>query len=85
MDNFVRLDFSAVLVDLPLGTPVGGGMGNVVESEQTPNDDGGMEEEPSSVSSASLEITESDQESGEKSLSEVEERENKIGSGNIKN
>ena len=81
MDNFVRLDFSAVLVDLPLGTPVGGGMGNVVESEQTPNDDGGMEEEPSSVSSASLEITESDQESGEKSLSEVEERENKIGIG----
>ncbi len=81
MDNFVRLDFSAVLVDLPLGTPVGGGMGNLVESEQTPNDDGGMEEEPSSVSSASLEITESDQESGEKSLSEVEERENKIGIG----
>ena len=63
MDNFVRLDFSPVLVDLPLGPPMGGGMGNVVEPEQTPNTDGGMGEESSSVSAGSPEVTESDEES----------------------
>ena len=34
MDNFVRLDFSPVLVDLPLGPPMGGGMGNVVSQSK---------------------------------------------------
>jgi hypothetical protein len=81
MDNFVRLDFSAVLVDLPLGSPMGGGMGNVVELEQAPNADGGMGEESSSVSAGSPEVTESDEESGEESSSEVGERENQIGIG----
>ena len=57
MDNFVRLDFSAVLLDLPLGFPKGGGTGNVVEPEQTPNADGGMGEESSSVSAGSPEVT----------------------------
>ena len=80
MDNFVRLDFSPVLVDLPLGPPMGGGMGNVVEPEKTPNADGGMGEESSSVSAGSLEVTESDEEFGEESSS-VGERENIIGIG----
>ena len=80
MDNFVRLDFSPVLVDLPLGPSMGGGMGDVVEPEQTPNADGGMGEESSSVSSGSPEVTESDEESGEESSS-VGERENMIGIG----
>ena len=81
MDNFVRLDYSPVLVDLPLGPSMGGGMGDVVEPEQTPNADGGMGEESSSVSSGSPEVTESDEESGEESSSEVEEQENIIGIG----
>ncbi len=80
MDNFVRLDFSAVLLDLPLGFPKGGGTANVVEPEQTPNADGGMGEESSSVSAGSLEVTESDEEFGEESSS-VGERENIIGIG----
>ena len=80
MDNFVRLDFSAVLLDLPLGFPKGGGTANVVEPEQTPNADGGMGEESSSVSAGSLEVTESDEEFGEESSS-VRERENIIGIG----
>ena len=80
MDNFVRLDFSPVLVDLPLGPSMGGGMGDVVEPEQTPNADGGMGEESSSVSSGSPEVTESDEEFGEESSS-VGERENIIGIG----
>ena len=80
MDNFVRLDFSPVLVDLPLGPPMGGGMGNVVEPEQIQNTDGGMGKESSSVSAGSPEVTESDEESGEES-SLVGERENIIGIG----
>ena len=80
MDNFVRLDFSAVLLDLPLGFPKRGGTANVVEPEQTPNADGGMGEESSSVSAGSLEFTESDEEFGEESSS-VGERENIIGIG----
>ena len=80
MDNFVRLDFSAVLQDLPLSSPKGGGMGNVVEPELTPNADGGMGEESSSVSAGSPEVTESDEEFGEESSS-VGERENIIGIG----
>ena len=80
MDNFVRLDFSAVLLDLPLGFPKGGGTSNSVEPEQTPNADGGMGEESSSVSAGSLEFTESDEEFGEESSS-VGERENIIGIG----
>ena len=80
MDNFVRLDFSPVLVDLPLGPSMGGGMGDVVEPEQTPNADDGMGEESSSVSAGSLEVTESDEEFGEESSS-VGERENIIGIG----
>ena len=80
MDNFVRLDFSPVLVDLPLSPPMGGGMGNVVEPEQTPNADDGTGEESSSVSAGSPEVTESDEESGEES-SLVGERENIIGIG----
>ena len=80
MDNFVRLDFSAVLLDLPLGFPKGGGTANVVEPEQTPNADGGMGEDSSSVSAGSLEVIESDEEFGEESSS-VGERENIIGIG----
>ena len=80
MDNFVRLDFSPVLVDLPLGPPMGSRMGNVVEPEQTPNADGGMGEASSSVSAGSPQVTESDEESGEESSS-VGERENIIGIG----
>ncbi len=80
MDNFVRLDFSPVLVDLPLSLPMGGGMGNVVEPEQILNTDGGMGKESSSVSAGSPEVTESDEESGEES-SLVGERENIIGIG----
>ncbi len=80
VDNFVQLDFSAVLLDLPLGFPKGGGTANVVEPEQTPNTDGGMGEDSSSVSTGSLEVTESDEEFGEESSS-VGERENIIGIG----
>ena len=80
MDNFVRLDLSAVLLDLPLGFPKGGGTANVVEPEQTPNADGGMGEESSSVSAGSPEVNESDEEFGEESFS-VGERENIIGIG----
>ena len=80
VDNFVQLDFSAVLLDLPLGFPKGGGTANVVEPEQTPNADGGMGEDSSSVSAGSLEVTESDEEFGEESSS-VGERENIIGIG----
>ena len=72
-----------VIADEPMDDPVppmGGGMGNVVEPEQTPNADGGIGEESSSVSAGSPEVTESDEEFGDESFS-AGERENIIGIG----
>ncbi|MEC7193231.1 MAG: hypothetical protein VXW13_07045 [SAR324 cluster bacterium] len=79
MDNFVRLDFSAVLVDLPLGNALQGGASRVEAAPLADADGMAVDESDSSVSSASPEVTEGEE--TEESSTETSERENKIGIG----
>ena len=79
MDNFVRLDFSPVLVDLPLGNALQGGASGVEAAPMADADGMAVDESDSSVSSASPEVTEGEE--TEESSTETSERENKIGIG----
>ena len=79
MDNFVRLDFSPVLVDLPLGNALQGGASGVEAAPMADADGMVVDESDSSVSSASPEVTEGEE--TEESSTETSERENKIGIG----
>ncbi|MGB0707648.1 MAG: hypothetical protein ACPGTI_10625 [bacterium] len=79
MDNFVRLDFSPVLVDLPLGNALQGGASRVEAAPMADADGMVVDESDSSVSSASPEVTEGEE--TEESSTETSERENKIGIG----
>ena len=79
MDNFVRLDFSPVLVDLPLGNALQGGASGVEAAPMADADGMVVDESDSSLSSASPEVTEG--EDTEESSTETSERENKIGIG----
>ena len=79
MDNLVRLDFSAVLVDLPLGNALQGGAAGVEAVPMADADGMAVDESDSSVSSASPEVAGSEE--NEESSTEIDERENKIGIG----
>ena len=79
MDNFVRLDFSPVLVDLPLGNALQGGASGVEAAPMADADGMAVDESDSSVSSASPEVTEGEE--TEESSTETSGRENKIGIG----
>ena len=79
MDNFVRLDFSPVLVDLPFGNALQGGASGVEAAPMADADGMAVDESDSSVSSASPEVTEGEE--TEESSTETSERENKIGIG----
>ena len=79
MDNLVRLDFSAVLVDLPLGNALQGGAAGVEALPMADAEGMAVDESDSSVSSASPEVAGSEE--NEESSTEIDERENKIGIG----
>ncbi|MGA1153521.1 MAG: hypothetical protein ACO3YP_12000, partial [bacterium] len=79
MDNLVRLDFSAVLVDLPLGNALQGGAAGVEAVPMAEAEGMAVDESDSSVSSASPEVAGSEE--NEESSTEIDERENKIGIG----
>ena len=79
MDNLVRLDFSAVLVDLPLGNALQGRAAGVEAVPMADAEGMAVDESDSSVSSASPEVAGSEE--NEESSTEIDERENKIGIG----
>ena len=79
MDNLVRMDFSAVLADLPFGNALPGETAGVEAVPMADAEGMAVDESDSSVSSASPEVTEIEE--TEESSTETSERENKIGIG----